>query len=171
MYSQLFTSSFIKLSSISAIKLSDPNIEQEHLWSLSIHAKIHTKAAFHHPPQFSLEHWISCSNLGHVRPFLARGQGTITLFRAHITTVMQWRNYCMLGFKVHCHDLASTFDFWIFDECFPAIITMHQVVGLEIRNTVAFPPISSCLSDYLNIFFYGIRYAKLGYLPPFLGLL
>ena len=69
----------------------------------------------------------------------------------------------MLGFKVHCHHLTSAFGFWIFDECFHAIIAMRQVAGLEIQNTVAFPPISSCLPDYLNIFFYGIRYAKMAH--------
>lgn len=47
--------------------------------------------------------------------------------------------------------------------CFHAIIAMRQVAGLEIQNTVAFPPISSCLPDYLNIFFYGIRYAKMAH--------
>ena len=46
----------------------------------------------------------------------------------------------MLGFKLHCYHLMSAFGFWIFDECFHAIITMRQMVGLEIQNAVAFPP-------------------------------
>ena len=46
---------------------------------------------------------------------------------------------------------------------FHAIITMRQMVGLEIQYTIAFPPISSCPPDFLNIFFYGIRYTKMAY--------
>ena len=61
------------------------------------------------------------------------------------------------------HHLTSAFGFWIVGECFHTIITMRQMVGLLIQYTVDFPPISSCPPDFLNVFFYGIRYAKMAY--------